>query len=177
MVEEKLVSPAATPTAEKEENKTLQTRIFTVYDVPLEDDFQIWLNELCKEKEIEYSLILAMAEQESGFNEKAVGTAGELGMWQIKAMTVEEAEKELGRRLNLFDKYDNAKAAVTLMHKYMNKYGDSIKALMAYNMGEAGAKRCWESDIPKSEYAVDVLEKAAGYQEKVTIIQVVEDDV
>ncbi len=161
-------------TLEKAEVKILQTRIFILYEVPLEDDFQIWLIKQCEDHGIDYAVMVAMAEQESTFNPEAVGADGELGMWQLKPSTAAEAEEALGRRLNLFDPYDNAEAAIFLMEKYIEEYGDDIKALIVYNMGETGARRCFEKSIPRSEYAVSVMEKAQSYKQKEKIVQVTE---
>lgn len=143
--------------------KTEKTRIHTLYDVPLDDGFQEWLAALCGSRGLEYRTIVAMADQESGFTPDAIGSGGELGMWQIMPETAREAEEALGRSLDLFDPYDNADCATWLMAKYMAKYGNDIHALFAYSMGEAGADKCLAGSRPRSLYAVSVLEKAAGY--------------
>lgn len=121
--------------------------------------------------------MVAMAEQESTFNPQAVGAEGELGMWQLKPATAAEAEEALGRRLNLFDPYDNAEAAIFLMEKYIEKYGNDTNALIVYNMGETGGRRCMESGTAKSKYAVSVMEKVESYKEKTYQIERVVDDV
>lgn len=140
-----------------------QTRIFTLYDVPLDDDFQIWLAVLCEGRGVDFATMVAMAEQESGFDPCAVGAMGEMGMWQVMPGTAAEVEEALGRRLDLFDPYDNADCASWLMGKYTRKYGNNIYALFAYSMGEAGAEECLKGHNPRSLYAVSVLEKAVGY--------------
>lgn len=150
----------------KTEDKNPQTRILTLYDVPLDDDYQLWLAVLCEGRGLDYAMIVGMAEQESGFDPHAVGAMGELGMWQIMPGTAAEAEEALGRRLNLFDPYDNADCATWLMEKYIKKYGNDIHALFAYSMGEAGADECLKGSNPRSLYAVSVLEKAARYAPK-----------
>lgn len=151
---------------EKAEIEIPEIRIFTLYEVPLEDDFQVWLQETCGEYGIDCGVMLAMAEQESNFDPEGVGEEGELGMWQIKPSTAAEAEEKEGRRLNLFKPEDNAKAAVILLSGYVEKYGTMEKALMAYNMGETAARRCWKNGVTGSKYAVSVMEKAERYEEK-----------
>ena len=84
-------------------------------------------------------------------------------MWQEMPKTAREAEEALGRVLDLSDPYDCGEAAVFLMAKYQGKYGDNIKALIAYSMGEAGAQERFKEGNPRSMYAVSVLEKAEGY--------------
>ena len=149
--------------AGKMRDKKPQTHILTLYDVPLDDGFQMWLAALCEKRGLDYAVMVAMAEQESGFDPCAVGAMGELGMWQVMPGTAAEAEEALGRRLNLFDPYDNAECASWLMEKYMGKYGNDVYALFAYSMGEAGAEECLKAGVPRSLYAALVLEKAAGY--------------
>lgn len=139
------------------------TRILTLCDVPLSDEFQAFLRMLCEEYGADYPTMVAMAEVESGFDPNAVGAGGELGMWQVMPSTAAEAEVALGRRFDLFDPWDNAEAAVWLMAHYAEKYGDQAKALMAYNMGEAGAERAFWHGPLRSEYAACVMERAAGY--------------
>lgn len=159
---EKAVFPQKEPKTEKE-GKNPQTRIFTLYDVPLDDEFQMWLGVLCESRNLDYATMVAMAEQESGFDPDAVGSGGELGMWQIMPETALEVEEALGRKLDLMDPYDNADCAAWLMEKYIKKYGNDIYALFAYSMGERRASECLAGSRPRSLYAVSVLEKAAGY--------------
>lgn len=139
------------------------TRIIPLCDVPLDDGFQAWLYGLCREWGVDYAMVVAMADQESGFRADAVGEQGEVGMWQVMPSTAREAEEALGRALDLRNPYDCGEAAVYLMAKYQGEYGDNIKALFAYSMGEAGARECFASGSPRSLYAVSVMEKAEGY--------------
>lgn len=139
------------------------SRIIPLCDVPLEDGFQAWLYTTCEEWGVDYPMVVAMAEQESTFRTDAIGEQGEVGMWQVMPSTAREAEEALGRALDLSDPYDCGEAAVFLMAKYQGKYGDNIKALIAYSMGEAGAQERFEEGNPRSMYAVSVLEKAEGY--------------
>ncbi len=155
--------PCRAETGRETGGKSPQTRIFTLCDVDLEDDFQIWLQNLCAEYGVDYTVIVAMADVESGFNPHAVGADGELGMWQVMPSTAAEAEEALGRRLNLFDPWDSAEAAVWLMAHYTEKYGGTVYALMAYSMGETAAREEIGSGAPRSIYAACVAERAAGY--------------
>lgn len=145
------------------DGKAPGTRICTLCDVPLDDELQAGLRELCREYGVDYAMMVAMAETESGFDPHAVGADGELGMWQLMPSTAAQAEAALGRRLNLFDAWDSAEAAVWLMAHYTEKYGDKFRALMAYSMGEAGATRRLGDGLPRSEYAACVMTRASGY--------------
>lgn len=155
--------PCRAGTGRETGGKSQQTRIFTLCDVDLEDDFQIWLQNLCAEYGVDYTVIVAMADVESGFDPHAVGADGELGMWQVMPSTAAEAEEALGRRLDLFDPRDSAEAAVWLMAHYTEEYGGTVYALMAYSMGETAARKEIGGGTPRSIYAACVAERAAGY--------------
>ena len=156
--------PGTVETGAKQKDKNPQTRIFTLCDVDLEDDFQIYLQVLCEDYGVDYATIVAMAEVESSFNPQAVGADGELGMWQIIPSTAEEAGEALGRKFDLLNPWDNAEAAVWLMAHYTEKYGNSVYALMAYSMGETGARECMENGAARSKYAECVMEAAEKYK-------------
>lgn len=158
-------------TLDKQEEKTgekkeVQYRNLdsTLCNVPLETDFQLWLSQLCEEKGIDYSLMIAIAEKESNFNPEAVSSTGDYGLWQINKINHKELKEVYGDNMDFFNPYDNARAAVWILCQLMEKYGDINKVLMAYNMGEAGAGRLWEQGIYKSEYSDDVQAKAYWYK-------------
>lgn len=44
-----------------------------------------------------------------------------------------------------------------LLGKYLARYEDTTMALMAYNMGQAGARKAWDAGITSTEYTDAVL--------------------
>ena len=44
-------------------------------------------------------------------------------------------------------------------------YGDYGKALMAYNMGDYGAQKAWESGVTNTNYSSTILELMQEYEE------------
>jgi hypothetical protein len=74
------------------------------------------------------SLALAVAQQESGFQQTARGAAGEVGIFQIMPTTAPGA--------NLTDPSVNIDTGVGLLAKYYQQYGGDLASILtAYNAG------------------------------------------
>jgi soluble lytic murein transglycosylase-like protein len=80
---------------------------------------------------VDPNLALAVAQQESGFRQNAVGTSGEIGVFQLMPRTAQN----LG--VNPYDVNSNIDGGVGLLAYLLKKYnGDTATALAAYNAGE-----------------------------------------
>jgi len=88
-----------------------------------------------------YNTMIAIAWQESKFNNRAVGTHGELGMFQIKPDTAREISQDyrLGYRdirKALFSIKDSSRIAAFLIIDYFNAVEDIHEMLRMYNQGK-----------------------------------------
>ena len=89
------------------------------------------------------AVMLAIANQESGYNQAAVGSSGEVGVFQLMPATA--ASVGVTDRTNLTQ---NIQGGVTYFKQLLNQFGGSIsQALAAYNAGP-GAVR--SGNIPAS---------------------------
>ena len=85
---------------------------------------------------IDKNLVKAVVQQESGFNSKAVSSAGALGLMQLMPSTA----KGLGVR-NPFDAEQNIAGGTKYLKNLINKY-DSVKlGLAAYNAGSGAVQK------------------------------------
>ena len=86
---------------------------------------------------------LAVAWQESGWQPRAVSSAGALGVMQLTPATADwVATTMLGRRVHLFDARSNVHAGVRLLRHYLDRYhGDKALVLAAYYQGQTAADR------------------------------------
>lgn len=75
------------------------------------------------------SIALAVANQESGFNQSAVGTSGEIGVFQLMPATA------AGLGVNPSDLTQNVDGGVSLLSSLYKQYGNWNDALIAYNEG------------------------------------------
>ena len=86
------------------------------------------------------TFVLAVAWQESGWRQRAVSSAGAIGVMQLMPGTAEwVASTILGDSINIHDTRSNIHAGVRLLRHYLDRYhGDRSRALAAYYQGERG---------------------------------------
>ena len=145
---------------------TTPTKIVTVqesrdfesvyYDVPLSHDLQRHIREICKDEGVPESLVLAIIEQGSQFNQEAVSPADDYGLMQINEVNTDWLSDEL-HAPDMLNPYQNVYAGVKIIAKYLREYEDYSKALMCYNLGEYGAKKVWDEGITTTPYCTSVL--------------------
>ncbi len=88
------------------------------------------------------SLALALAWQESGWQQSAVSSAGAIGVMQITPPTADWiAASMLRAPVNLYEVNSNVRAGLRLIHHYLNRYGHRDLALAAYYQGQTGTDR------------------------------------
>jgi Transglycosylase SLT domain len=100
------------------------------------------------------ALALAVAQRESGLNQAAVGTSGEIGVFQLMPGTA----AQLG--VNPSDLTANIDGGLTYLSQLHQQFGDWGTALEAYNGGPGNVQRGTVSSAAQS-YSASVL-AAAG---------------
>ena len=113
------------------------------------------------------ALVLAVIEKESGYNPDASGDNGKSqGLMQIWRNAHKKRMKKLGA-VNLYDPRDNVLVGIDILAEKLEKYEDAEKALIAYNAGDAGAKKHYFSKgIYSNSYSRAVLKIAKEIQTK-----------
>jgi Transglycosylase SLT domain len=99
------------------------------------------------------SLATAVAQKESGFNQAAVGSSGEIGVFQLMPGTA----AQLG--VNPSDLSQNVQGGVRYLSQLYAQYGDWNTALEAYNGGPGNVAKGTVSPAAQS-YASSVLSMA-----------------
>lgn len=131
----------------------------TLYDVPLDEELQLFIINICEEKHISPALVMAMIEKESQYNIDAVGDSGDaLGLLQVQSRWHQERMDRLGCN-NLLDPRQNVTVAVDYLEELFQKNPEVYWVLMAYNGGSAYASERMETRN-YSEYAVFVVSRA-----------------
>lgn len=151
--------PVAVPQAEEPER--------TYYDVPLTKDLQDIIIDASEKRDVDPALVLAVIEKESGYNPDASGDNGRSqGLMQIWRSLHEKKMKKLGVA-NLYDPRDNVLVGIDILAEKLEKYEDAEKALIAYNAGDAGAKKHYFSKgIYSSSYSRAVIKIAEEIRTK-----------
>lgn len=134
---------------------------FVPLDVPMAEEDQKAIYDICNDYKIAFTLVMAMIEHESGFDAAARSNTGDSGLMQINDCNSARLA-EMGFK-DLFDIRENVEAGVYMLRELFNKYGEVEAVLMCYNMGEAGAAKLWEAGIFSSSYAYEVMAREAEF--------------
>jgi hypothetical protein len=122
------------------------------FDVPLSDEIQLFLFEMCDEYNVPYELALALIWTESTYRERVISKTNDYGLMQINVVNHRWLRNELGVS-DFLCPFDNIRSGVHILGVALAAYGDVHKALMAYNMGDAGAARHWRNGTVTSYYS------------------------
>ena len=169
----RIVSPAKADTVtvykyksapEYKADKLPKTVSSYYFDVPLSHSLQDFIYEISSDEEIPVSLILAMIEAESGFNPEIISSTNDYGLLQINKVNHEWLRKSY-RTADMLNPYQNVFCGIKIIATYVKKYkGDINKALMAYNMGDYGAKKAWQNGITSTRYSLKIMELKDKYE-------------
>lgn len=139
---------------------TEMPKSYIYYDVPLDDDFQEYIQDICEQYGFDrYDIVIALIEKESSYREKVISKTADYGYMQINTINHEWLSEELGIT-DFLDGEQNVLAGVHMLSKLYKKYEDIGLALMAYNCGETGARRLLDDGIYSTSYSRAIQENA-----------------
>ena len=95
-----------------------------------------------KDMGVEPAIVLSIAKTESGFNQKAKGAGGHIGVFQLSHHTA----KNMG--LDPYKLEDNVKGGIIYYKRMYERFGSMELAVAAYNSGPEAVKRC-NNSVPK----------------------------
>lgn len=129
----------------------------TLYDVPLTDELQIFIHEMCTEYGVDFRLVLAVISVESSFRCNAYNEKTDCcGLMQINRINLPELREKLGVT-DLFNAYENVIGGIYLLKDALGYDSDTEHALMIYNCGIGSAKKLFYKGIHSTEYSQKVL--------------------
>lgn len=134
------------------------------YDVPLSHKLQQHIQEVCSDTGVPESLVLAIIEEGSGFNAEIVTDTNDYGLMLINSINANQLSKNY-RVTDIRDPYQNVYCGIHIIASYLKEYKDYNQALMAYSMGEYGAKKAWKNGITSTRYTEKVLKVMNEYEE------------
>lgn len=92
--------------------------------------------DVCKKYDLDVSLVLAVINVESGWDEDAVSSSGAVGVMQVMPRTSEEVAMRLGlANYDLTNFEDNVTIGCWYLRYLLDLFGDLRLALCAYNAG------------------------------------------
>lgn len=119
---------------------------------------------VAKTVRINVAIFLALVEQESGFNVDAEGSAGEIGLCQLKPIAVRHVNQYWRRFFTIKQitatPYLNLVCGALFLKLQLDEFnGDYFDALRAYNQGASGARSGKGHD-----YALSVMARKDKYK-------------
>lgn len=129
--------------------------LFVPLGVPLDSDVQEFIYYLSKGYNIDFTFVMAIIQQESGYQPDAVSNTDDYGLMQINKVNHGYITDEIGVT-NYLDPYENVRAGMFILRKLFEKYETPEKVLMAYNLGESGAKALWDKGVFETNYSKSV---------------------
>lgn len=136
---------------------------FKPLNIKLDEDIQEFIYCLSYGYNIEFSFVMGLIEQESNFNVNAVSRTNDYGLMQINKSNHKWLTEKFGFD-DYLDPYQNTRAGLYILRKLFEKHQDPSKVLMAYHMGENGAKKLWDKGITQTDYSLSVLINAAEFK-------------
>ncbi len=112
---------------------------------------------------VDPNLALAVAQQESGGNQNAVSSAGAIGVMQLMPSSFPG--------VNIYDLATNISTGVSYLRQQLSSFGDTAKALAAYNAGPGAVAQAvasggadWLSRLPSEtrSYVSSILSKVGS---------------
>lgn len=124
-------------------------------DIPLSHELQDVALAACEDYGVLPDVLFAVMEVESGYQLDAQN--GECyGLMQIHSINLPWLQEQIGTT-DLSDPTQNIKAGAYILGGYLERYS-LTDSLMAYNLGEGGAKAQWAQGIHETAYTRKVLE-------------------
>lgn len=140
-----------------EYEETAETIVGFERDIPLSLELQEYTYYICNAYDVDYDIVLAIMQVESGFTNVISKSGNDFGICQINKVNHEWLDTQYGLN-NMLDERQNIKACVIILSDIKkNEYFDTNdKILMAYNMGQSGAIKAIESGTLSTEYTLKV---------------------
>ena len=140
---------------------------FIPLDVNMDRDLQEYVFELSAAYNIDWTLVMAIISHESEFVSTAISATNDYGLMQINVCNHEMLQDRLGIT-DFLDEEQNIRAGLYVLSYLFKKYdGNTHEVLMAYNMGENGAERLWNSGVHSTSYSRTITTIQEEFQQQI----------
>ena len=132
---------------------------FVPYDIPLSVELQRYTYDLCRERGLDFEIVLALMYAESGYRPHVISETNDYGLMQLNRVNHNWLRTEL-EITDFLDAEQNINAGTFILMNISEKYPCTHQMLMAYNFGEAGARKSWNRGIYSTRYSRKITAKA-----------------
>lgn len=108
--------------------------------VPSKDAMKDLVRSTARAHGVDPALALAIATQESGFDQRAVSPANAIGTMQVIPSSGDWASDMVGRELNLLDPQDNVTAGVAILARLLATSSSTDTAIAGYYQGQTSVR-------------------------------------
>ena len=151
------VTTIKTPATIHEQDTEVKTHLY--YDIPLDENLQDYILEVCHDYGVNHLIVLGMIEKESTFGPNVIGDNEEaFGLMQIQPKWHQERMGRLGVT-DILDPYQNVLVGVDYFAEMLSYDRGIAWALMAYNGGVTYANELTDEGVISS-YVTDVFDNA-----------------
>ena len=151
------VTTTQTPATIHEQDTEFKAHLY--YDIPLDEDLQDYILEVCHDYGVNHLIVLGMIEKESAFGPNVIGDNGEaFGLMQVQPKWHQERMGRLGVT-DISDPYQNVLVGVDYFAEMLSYDRGIAWALMAYNGGATYANELTDEGVISS-YVTDVFDNA-----------------
>lgn len=130
---------------------------FKPLNVNMDEELQEFTYSICKAYNLDFSFVMAIIQNESGYQADVISTTNDYGLMQINEQNFASLSEVTGVT-DFLDPKQNIVAGTYILHELFKKYDDPHRVLMSYNMGEYQATNLWENGIYSSEYSRKITE-------------------
>lgn len=109
--------------------------------VPTREQMKALVARTAKKYKVDPALAMAIAYQESGFNQRAVSPANAIGCMQVIPSSGVWASRLVGHRLDLLDPEDNVTAGVAIIAALLRSAPDERTAIAGYYQGLGSVRK------------------------------------
>lgn len=108
--------------------------------VPSKDEMREMVRSTARAHGLDPAIALAVATQESGFDQRAVSPANAIGTMQVIPSSGDWASDMVGRELNLLDPQDNVTAGVAILSRLLATSSSTDTAIAGYYQGQTSVR-------------------------------------
>lgn len=130
--------------------------------IPLTDNLQEFVYYLCQTHGLDYHLVIAMIDVESGFDCNAISN-NNYGLMQINKINHDWILEDLTIGSDFLNPYNNVVAGCYMLSNIAKNHTSFNEILLVYNLGETGANRLFNQGIFETYYSEKVREKYYYY--------------
>lgn len=123
------------PIVEPEADPMPEAETVMLWDVPLEEDLQLFIIQSCEEHHIDPAIVIAVIERESSYRASVIGDNGQaFGLMQVQPKWHHDRMDKHGAN-DLLDPYQNVTVGMDYLFELLDEGKGLEWALAAYNQG------------------------------------------